>query len=482
GLPLGRLDLDAEMRIVEIDDAFHHVFGDATSLRGQPLDMLVSERDSRGAVALAGRLNRYHGEVIDLALTIRVNAVDQFARLRLVKVDDRFVVYVESAEGAGHASRDLAVLRQRWDGVMRRSDEGIVLLDSEGTILQHNVRFFELMRFRTAHGVTLTEDALNGRQLTSLLSRPFAALRDRLAAGEDEFAIEIVIENRTLEVEGRMLRLAAQRGVETLLLVRDLSERQQIAARDAVIQADLEQAALFQRSVLARASNPSGLGIDVTYRPLQGVGGDLYDVAVLDGGTVRLFIADATGHGMTAALSTMLIKTEYDMVKATATPGATLMALNERIFRNHTKLAVMFTAAIVDIAPDHRTLTYSCGAHPAPLVVHADRVIEFEEGGPPLGARGGLKFPEWTSTFDHWQGLVLVTDGFAEARNSRGEMFGDARLHAAIADADARGRPIGTTVLSSLDTYLQTQPLTDDLTLLEVHPRGIRRLTAEATQ
>jgi sigma-B regulation protein RsbU (phosphoserine phosphatase) len=253
--------------------------------------------------------------------------------------------------------------------------------------------------------------------------------------------------------------------------VRDQSEQRMIAERDATIQADLEQAANFQRALISGVRAPAGLALEVAYRPLHRVGGDVYDVAVLPDGTVRAFIADATGHGVTAALSTMLIKSEYDAIKdAGDGPARTLAALNERFTRSYAPLSVLFTAAIVDISPDHQQIRYTCGGHPGAMLVRGDGVVELEEGGPFVGVRGDLAFPEWSTSLTGWRGLALLTDGVVEARNKRGEQFGEARLRAALGEPLRSDGALTERVLSRLDAYLGATPATDDITLLAIRP------------
>ncbi|MHC4064429.1 MAG: PP2C family protein-serine/threonine phosphatase, partial [Planctomycetota bacterium] len=59
-----------------------------------------------------------------------------------------------------------------------------------------------------------------------------------------------------------------------------------------------------------------GARIHTLYRPADSVSGDLYDVARLDACHVALSFADATGHGLPAALLTMLARRALQ-----ATPG-----------------------------------------------------------------------------------------------------------------------------------------------------------------
>ncbi|HEY4183050.1 MAG TPA: PP2C family protein-serine/threonine phosphatase [Kofleriaceae bacterium] len=471
GLPIGQLTLDAQFRITAVDEAFIVLFEGGAELVGQSLDDLISERDRRGAVALSNRLNSFRDDIIDLALVINVAGIDTYVRLRIVRQGEEVIAYVEPSDSDNSLTYELALARQRWSALLQRSDEGIVLLSPTGRILQHNMRFFELMQFSTRHGITLAESALEGRQLATMLPRAFQTLADALTHGEDEFLLRLEIDGRTLEAEGRTLRLPLRGRIETLLLMRDLSEQKQIADRDAVIQKDLEQAAKFQTALLDQRIRMPGLGIDIAYRPLHRVGGDLFDVTRMSDGTVRLFIADATGHGVTAALSTMLIKSEYDAIKLDGEgPGATLTALNDRITRSYLKLAVMFTAAIVDISPDRRTIRHACGGHPGPVLWHDSTPIELAEGGPFLGAISKQVYPEWSASHPQWSSLLLLTDGVTEARDPEGQQFGEQRLYASVEEALQRGKKVTANVLAHLDAFTASQHQSDDITLLVVQP------------
>ncbi|MDF2697348.1 MAG: serine phosphatase, partial [Labilithrix sp.] len=90
------------------------------------------------------------------------------------------------------------------------------------------------------------------------------------------------------------------------LAVLEIQERElvgllrDVEARDAIIQRDLEEARQFQRKMLGAPPHVDRASVEVVYQPLGLVGGDLYAVSV-DGDRLRLFVADATGHGVRAS-------------------------------------------------------------------------------------------------------------------------------------------------------------------------------------
>ena len=79
---------------------------------------------------------------------------------------------------------------------------------------------------------------------------------------------------------------------------------------------DLERAEIIQRSLLPR--NPpsvSGFSFSGLYIPGKNVGGDVYDVIRIDERHIGLVLADSTGHGVSAAMLTVLFKNRLDIIE-----------------------------------------------------------------------------------------------------------------------------------------------------------------------
>jgi PAS domain-containing protein len=470
GLPIGLLQLDQHLRVVEADEVFCGLFGVAPgAVVGSTLDDLVSDRDRRGAHALASRLNCYAGGIIDLLIVLTIAGRDRYVRLRVIGRDGGYLAYVEVSLDDDDLGHQLAVARQRWNSIFRRSEEGIVILDRDSLIVEHNERFLEIMQFRTSHGIALSEGALAGKPLNGLL---LGAELDRLGAALSDGSpvkLRAPLGRRVLEFRGGPMSIPVGGRIGSFLIVRDVTEQQQVEQRDALINADLREAEEFQSSILSAAPAPPGLTIDSLYRPVERVGGDVYDVSVLPDGTLRAFIADATGHGIKAALSTMLIKNEYDSVKDQGgSPALTLAMLNDRLAGAHGKLSVTMSAAVIDLAPDHQGLAYGCAGHPPPLLHRDGAIHELEFGGPLIGVVRNMVYPEWSVALGAWRSISLVTDGISEARNPEGHFFTDARLWRAIEEAHQRGRPITSIIWARLEDFVGTRPLHDDVTIVAV--------------
>jgi hypothetical protein len=118
-----------------------------------------------------------------------------------------------------------------------------------------------------------------------------------------------------------------------------------------LIRQDLNFAKKIQIRLLpGQAFQVENLKIVSRYIPMDEVGGDFFDIAKLENNIVRILIADATGHGVQGALVTMLIKSEYEVLKESFTSTSQLMKkFNNLFFTKYSNLYSFFTCFIVDI-------------------------------------------------------------------------------------------------------------------------------------
>lgn len=196
------------------------------------------------------------------------------------------------------------------------------------------------------------------------------------------------------------------------------------------ISADLMEASRIQRSVFSQAGSAAPLaGVEtlVHYDPLALVGGDLYDIAQRDD-SVRIFIADATGHGIQAALLTMAIKAEYENLKHEGTPATLLQNLNSRFHSKYSVRGSFASAMVLDIYPRQKKLIYASAGHPAQYVLSGGKVVELSHAGRLVGIDGNAKLRDVEIDLGPTSRILLFTDGLFEQTNSSDEAFGEERV------------------------------------------------------
>ena len=78
------------------------------------------------------------------------------------------------------------------------------------------------------------------------------------------------------------------------------------------MQRELETARRIQLSLLPRTL-PEHPGLDIAARfvPMTAVAGDIYDVVSLGSGSIGLFVADVSEHGIPAALVASMVKIAF---------------------------------------------------------------------------------------------------------------------------------------------------------------------------
>ncbi len=253
----------------------------------------------------------------------------------------------------------------------------------------------------------------------------------------------------------------------------ELSRRDALAARlqdlhdrGDTLREELTAAGEFQRRALTPPTDIPGVTVDVLYRPLDVVGGDLYHVSPRPGGRVRVFLADATGHGIRASLSMMLILSEYETARDAADPASVLFWLNERFTSAHAHLGVRFTALCADLDAARGEIVLASAAHPAPWLLGRGGAVELATGGPFVGLAAGAEYPQSSAPLTRSDVFVAFTDGLTETFDPRGAAFGEDRLLAACAKAAAGGWAAAAE--HALDQFRGERPLDDDAMLVAV--------------
>jgi serine phosphatase RsbU (regulator of sigma subunit) len=224
-----------------------------------------------------------------------------------------------------------------------------------------------------------------------------------------------------------VLRGMASRQREVERLVRELAAASRftggLRGEIARMQEELQLAAQVQREFLPRDFPEVGsVRIAAFWRPASYVSGDVYDVVRLDERHVGVFIADAVGHGVPAALLTMVIcrglptkdvgKGSYRIVP----PGEALARINAEMLRHQGRTTRFATAvyAVVDCATGEVRL--ASAGHPPPVILRSGGATEAANvTGGLLGVFEGEQYPEASLALGPGDRLLIHSDGFEQA-------------------------------------------------------------------
>lgn len=205
-----------------------------------------------------------------------------------------------------------------------------------------------------------------------------------------------------------------------------------MAGQMSKVDEELRMAAQLQREFLPRKlPRVGGLAFGVMWRPASYVSGDIYDVQRLDEEHVGLFIADAVGHGVPAALMTVYIKRslvtkeidpEHPSNYRVVMPSEALAMLNRDMVNQRTDKVRFATAAYAVI--NTRTLQASVAraGHPFPMLLRAGGETEMlKPDGGILGVFEEQDFEQIEVQLNPDDRLLLYSDGFEMAFPEAGD-------------------------------------------------------------
>lgn len=240
---------------------------------------------------------------------------------------------------------------------------------------------------------------------------------------------------------------------------------EEIKARDDVMQHELMIAQHIQKSIFPRGGYPHPVALE--YKPLYAVSGDFYDVYQFADGSTGYLICDASGHGVPAALLTMMAKSAFSGFTQNLTdPGAIMNAVNKHLASSLELTGQYLTALFIRITKDE--IQYCNATHPEP-VVYAGSAERLKSNGFYLGMMADTPFEFETAKLPRRGGMkiVLYTDGISEGKNGAGELFGSDRITRIVAESSAHSvDKIKENILAELDKFTDGAHAEDDVTLM----------------
>lgn len=233
------------------------------------------------------------------------------------------------------------------------------------------------------------------------------------------------------ELTGRIKALCEIRAP----LRRMQQELAQLRRRDAELTAgarhfdeQIEMASQLQADLMPALPDDTGpLSISMLYLPADRVSGDLYDISWIDEDRLGVSIADATGHGMPAALLTIFVKNVLRAREVVARqdkliePDELLARLNRELIRSNLSQCQFVTGLHAIFDQTTCRIRWARGGVPYPILLRAGRRPErlVSQGGL-IGAFEDQAFEKVEHQFEHGDVLLFHTDGLEALFRRRG--------------------------------------------------------------
>lgn len=220
----------------------------------------------------------------------------------------------------------------------------------------------------------------------------------------------------------------------------------------------------------------SHVDMEISYMPMQSVGGDYYDFYMLDNDQVLLFLGDASGHGVYAAMIWAMLKVEVEELiedKQFTDLSQAFTILNQRITRileNTYSYATLFSC-LIDLK--NFNVSYISAGHTDQLYFSSEgnAVNRIRNKNPIIGTFKNAKFTADTISCRQGDMILLFSDGIVEGTNPDGEQLGKERLENMFLEATAEQGTASIVIgnmLIKLEEFFEGTMQKDDRTLMVI--------------
>lgn len=230
----------------------------------------------------------------------------------------------------------------------------------------------------------------------------------------ENLAVELSDKNQTLQgVQNQLTELNER--LETR--VKDKTE--ELQGKLDQIGKDMRLAKSIIQSVTKLPDVSPYLKVDILYKPIAEVGGDIFFVKRIQDFYYRFFLGDATGHGLQAALYSMMIQSEFERVSVVAMrPNDLLFYMNQHFYDKNADLQIYFPAMSMDFDFHQGIFRYAGGGVQNQIHMKKNgNVTMLENTGPIIGILEHYRYGIFESKVESGDRIFLFTDGLFEELN-----------------------------------------------------------------
>lgn len=232
-----------------------------------------------------------------------------------------------------------------------------------------------------------------------------------------------------------------------------------------------EQEHLFLQDIFSRLIGQSDLKdpcLKFWLKPAQRFSGDLLCARRASPDQLYFMQADATGHGLAAAVPNVLVNQIFHGMSKKGLPIALMAREINRVLHAQLPLERFVALSLGRIDCQERSIELWSGGLPDAWVLSDSGQLlhTFKSGHTFAGILSDPDFDDSTEVW-HWREackLLLYSDGIIDACNSLGQAFGSERLLELLLQTPG-GHCIAA-IENALQTHLQSEPNQDDMSCL----------------
>ena len=199
------------------------------------------------------------------------------------------------------------------------------------------------------------------------------------------------------------------------------------------------------------------------------VGGDYADIFELPNDRLLVVIGDVTGHGVSSALLTGMVKASVFRFAQKDTPLSEIATNTSNMIFDLLDKKKLMTFCALTLDKKSGEIAFCNAGHPYPMIHSKKGVLRApSQNGLPLGvSKRRCRYKAESEKLDEGETLILYTDGFPEAENANKEEFTYERFQEMITNEEINSvEELEDHLIEAFQEHHGNAELADDVTFI----------------
>jgi sigma-B regulation protein RsbU (phosphoserine phosphatase) len=241
---------------------------------------------------------------------------------------------------------------------------------------------------------------------------------------------------------------------------------------------DLKSAKEIQRTIIPQdfsvLSKHKEIELYAILKPVESIGGDLYDFFFIDEKHLLFTMGDVSGKGIPAALFMAVANTMIKSKSTELSAAGIVDSVNQELSKeNSNQHFLTLFLGILDI--ETGILDYCNAAHNYPFLLGKSKGIKQLEHthGLPIGVYSNKSYESDSIVLSKGETLVLYTDGVTDCKNPLDEFYGQQRLLSYLQGAiDYPSKLLVDNLMEDLKGFKSNAKQADDISVMAIRFNG----------
>jgi serine phosphatase RsbU (regulator of sigma subunit)/anti-sigma regulatory factor (Ser/Thr protein kinase) len=232
--------------------------------------------------------------------------------------------------------------------------------------------------------------------------------------------------------------------------------------------------AQLAEQLLSRVIESKNYGLDkigIIKKPAEIFSGDIQLTVLCPNGDINILLGDFTGHGLRSAIGAIPLAETFRKMSQKGYALLDIIKQVNSLLYDILPADLFLAGTFVTLSPHNKTVYFfNAGLPDTYLLNHEGSIKEYIPSTHlPIGVIPKLLNDAklTVNSIDKSDHIVIVSDGVIEARNDKGEMYGEERLKDSVIDG-MKHSTISKAVEASISEFCNTTTQEDDISLIDI--------------